>query len=73
MNQRTLQQRMAALEKLVGGTVDCLLEAKSNLVRAEWDFADANLRRLFRSAGAIARRRSATLRLLRLARKEIGR
>jgi hypothetical protein len=65
-----LLKRVVPLERLVSGAIDCVLEARNNAERGEWAFAETNLRTLFRNATAIAKRRTATLHLLRLARKE---
>lgn len=65
-----LLKRLAFLEKSLSAAVDCLLEARNNTTRAEWDFGDTNLRTLFRNATAIRRQRAAVLRMLAHARKE---
>lgn len=66
----TFQRRIALLERLVSGAVDCVLEARNNVGRGEWHFADANLRTLFRNASAIARQRKPVIRAMRRARRE---
>jgi hypothetical protein len=71
MNRRkSLQRRLAPLERLVSGAVDCVLEARNNAARGEWDFAGSNLRTLFRNASAIARQRKSVLRAVRVLRRE---
>ena len=71
MKRRTsLQRRLARLERLVSGAVDCVLEARSNVERGEWDFAGSNLRTLFRNASAIARQRKSVIRALLRVRRE---
>lgn len=71
MKRRTsLQRRLAPLERLVSGAVDCVLEARNNVGRGEWDLADANLRTLFRNASAIVRQRKSVIRALCQSRRE---
>jgi len=65
-----LQGRLTKLQTLVSAVVNCLLEAQNNVERAEWDFAETNLRKLFRNATVLQRQRAAVLREVRLARRE---
>lgn len=65
-----LQDRLANLRPLVSGLLDCFNETENNARRGEWEFAETNLRKLFRNATAIRKQRAALLRELRLARRE---
>jgi hypothetical protein len=67
---RGLLRRLKALEDGLSRAVDCVLEARNNIDRREWDFAECNLRKLFRDVAAIGRQREITVRQLRLAKKE---
>jgi hypothetical protein len=67
-----LLDRVKALEAELSRAVDCALEGKNNIERREWDFAECNLRKLFRNVAAIGRQREITVRQLRLAKKEVG-
>jgi hypothetical protein len=53
------------LDVAVSRLVDCWLEAKDNVDRQEWLFARENLRKLFKQASSIARRRERVLRRIR--------
>lgn len=68
-----LNKRLRSVKQLAEGTVDCVLESLTNVQRGEWDFAVTNLRMLFRDAAKMVRQRTAVLRRLRLARKEVER
>ena len=69
MSHAPLQRQLVPLERLVSGAVDCVLEARNNVARGEWELADANLRTLFRNASAIARQRKPVIRAMLRARK----
>lgn len=72
MKTRRLLRQVAALETVTSRCVDCVIEARNNVERSEWDFAAENLRKLFANAAAIHRQRAAVLRELRRAREEHG-
>lgn len=71
MNPATnLPRRLATAERRIGRALDALLEARNNVERREWFFAESNLRGLCRNCALIARERRALMRLVRAARKE---
>lgn len=70
VTKRNLQKRLAAVEKLLSGAVDCVLEGRNNVERSEFDFAERNFQILFRNASKIARQRKLRMRELRQVKRE---
>ncbi|NBV22799.1 MAG: hypothetical protein EBS05_12900 [Proteobacteria bacterium] len=68
-----VQSRLVRLKLRINAALDCFLEAKNNVERREWDFAETNLRTLFRNASLLSRLRKPSLRALQQAKRNAPR